>query len=335
MTPEETFNQEVWFVLQRLKEEGLAAGGNTFIYETTHSVFASGVPTADRKRQIIINKLAKETGAVEIVREIEPGYGNFRSGFILRINQPAFDVVYEHYQQICEPQAYQNTYQVAISRLSPKAKNRILGVVNRLVDESELAPVNEPFTFNPATYIGSDNDYNEWTIIAKLEEWGILQSEREDIGGSLLITTTTDKLQKIQKLLEQNGSHQTTAGQSAPTSIPPSSQTAVEEKPEWQDDFKWEGNTFRFGQYGEVTFSSEDRKTMYVKLTDQKGKWTTISTLRGRKNPNYVRATISQIEKLFSPELKRYVSIPSTKDDPLEPKPASGAYRIKFVSKPE
>ncbi len=101
---------------------------------------------------------------------------------------------------------------------------------------------------------------------------------------------------------------------------------------QWQDDFRWEGDKFVFGEYGDIYFDSEDRKVIFQKLADSKGKWVSIIKLRGNKDDDYVRSTISQIEARFDKNLKKYMSIPSTKDDDLQGKPdRQGAYRIKFT----
>lgn len=98
MTPEERVNQEVWWVLQRIKEEGLIAGDKIFFYDTTTSLIAPGVPTRDRERAIIQNKLAQEERAIKITRESAPDWRGTVSGFYLKILQPKFDEVYSYYQ---------------------------------------------------------------------------------------------------------------------------------------------------------------------------------------------------------------------------------------------
>lgn len=99
----------------------------------------------------------------------------------------------------------------------------------------------------------------------------------------------------------------------------------------WSEDFRWEGDTFMFGNYGTVHFSSSERKTLFKCLTDMKGNWVTVKKLQGPKDANYVRATIRQIEERFHSNLKDHISIPSTLDDNAEPKPSQGAYRIKVL----
>lgn len=111
------------------------------------------------------------------------------------------------------------------------------------------------------------------------------------------------------------------------------------DEPLWLNDFKWEGKKFIFGEYGSTqTFKSDDRKALFAELTKAKGKWVTVRKLREvtEQGDDYIRPTIGQIEKCFSGELSRHISIPSTKEDDLLPKPegGEGAYRIKITQDP-
>lgn len=107
------------------------------------------------------------------------------------------------------------------------------------------------------------------------------------------------------------------------------------QKIEWQNNFRWENYKFVFGEYGSIEFISPERRALFKKLTDAKGQWVAVRILKGNKNDDYVRSTLSQIEERMSAEIRKYVSIPSTKDDGAVGKPElQGAYRIKFSSKP-
>src|SRR6266568_698095 len=107
-------------------------------------------------------------------------------------------------------------------------------------------------------------------------------------------------------------------------------------KPEWRDDFHWEGNKYVFGVYGSIAFDSPERKALFKKLTDKKGGWVKITELKSNKDERYVRSTIRQIEQRTKKSpLNKDISIPSTQKDDAEGKPeGQGAYRIKFHSKP-
>jgi hypothetical protein len=108
--------------------------------------------------------------------------------------------------------------------------------------------------------------------------------------------------------------------------------------PLWSNDFHWDGKKFIFGEYGSTSnFSSDDRLALFKEFTKAKGFWVLMTSLikatKTKKDAVYIRQTIGQIEGSFSKELRKYISIPSTKDDDLEPKPQNSAYRIKFTSK--
>ncbi len=107
-------------------------------------------------------------------------------------------------------------------------------------------------------------------------------------------------------------------------------------QPNWQNDFIWEGKRFVFGKYGSTSiFNSKIRLTMFRELTKAKGNWVTVNQLKKltSKDETYLRPTIGQIEKTFNSNLKKYISIPSTEEDDLQPKPPKGAYRIRFTPK--
>ncbi|EKD57582.1 MAG: hypothetical protein ACD_57C00224G0005, partial [uncultured bacterium] len=108
------------------------------------------------------------------------------------------------------------------------------------------------------------------------------------------------------------------------------------EKVEWSNDFKWEGKKFVFGQLGEIVMTSDTKIKLFEALTNARGNWVKVSELvkvTGADEKSYVRPTIGQIEKGMKPELRKYISIPSTRDDDLSPKPESGAYRIRYQPK--
>lgn len=89
-----------------------------------------------------------------------------------------------------------------LALLSPKNKDRLLKVIQRLLELVEITPKDEPIYFEPATYIGSDDHYDERTIVAKMAEWEVLTAEPDDVLGNLLVFTSKDKLQDLKEALE-------------------------------------------------------------------------------------------------------------------------------------
>ncbi len=99
----------------------------------------------------------------------------------------------------------------------------------------------------------------------------------------------------------------------------------------WSSEYKWEGYTFSFGNRNNISFQALPTRKLFTTLTRKKGGWAAISELKREtgKDANYIRATIRQIEVRLRQKISFPVSIPSTKDDSLQPKPQEGAYRIK------
>lgn len=99
----------------------------------------------------------------------------------------------------------------------------------------------------------------------------------------------------------------------------------------WSNEYKWEGNTFSFGNGNDISFQSLPTRKLFAVLARKKGGWATMHELKQEtgKNPEYIRATIRQIEVRLKHKIRLPVTIPSTKDDNLQPKPQEGAYRIK------
>jgi hypothetical protein len=104
------FDQEVWDVLQHLREESLIAGKNG-VFEFTLQIFklkAPGIPDVSRARKIIKNYLAEQEGAIKIIEEVEADWGASISGlFMLRLIQPAFDKLYERFRMLNSTQKEQ------------------------------------------------------------------------------------------------------------------------------------------------------------------------------------------------------------------------------------
>ena len=88
-----------------------------------------------------------------------------------------------------------------LALLSLKNKNRLLKVIKRLEELVEITPKDELIYFEPAAYIGSEDNYDERTIMAKMAEWEVLTSEPDDMLGNLLVFTSKDNLQDLREAL--------------------------------------------------------------------------------------------------------------------------------------
>lgn len=59
-TPEEKVSREVWWVLQRIKEESLVAGKDGIFFYEIKGLIAEGVPTKERKRTMQLQKKTED-----------------------------------------------------------------------------------------------------------------------------------------------------------------------------------------------------------------------------------------------------------------------------------
>lgn len=93
-------------------------------------------------------------------------------------------------------------YVMDLALFSPKNKDRLLKVIKRLEELVEIIPKDEPIYFEPATYIGSEDNYDERTIVAKMAEWEVLTAKPDDILGNLLVFTSIDQLKELREALK-------------------------------------------------------------------------------------------------------------------------------------
>lgn len=125
MTPEERFNQQVWEILQDLKEEYLAAG--ELIRYKKPSVIGAGI--IPWKRKVNILKRLQEWGALKIIlkRSKSQDYGfGFEweniSVLDIKVIQPQFDKVYKKFKKACDVTSYLNDFQDKVLSNTEKPK---------------------------------------------------------------------------------------------------------------------------------------------------------------------------------------------------------------------
>jgi len=189
----------------------------------------------------------------------------------------------------------------------------------------------------PTDSIGFRDKYCEarWDSLKYLREKGVIDDFKHNEGLHRWQTTVSVSL-KLSKFddfyksirneyVKRNKANDKDEKPETPTKI----DREASEGTVWPDDFRWEGKDFIFGQYGNINFTSDDRKHIFKNLTDKKGGWATISELKGNKDAGYVRSTIKQIEDRLPKKAKEHIKIISTQDDDSMEKPTTGAYRIK------
>lgn len=159
MTPEEKFNQEIWWILQELKKEYRATLEDEYVrfnYQTP----SEKIPSHDDQRRAL-GVLQKE-GAIKFIRNVYPR--PFESlaetieikpiGIILEIFEKDFEKVYKKYQKACDLQSYLNNYQdsllrVAKGEVKPKEAN-ILNFAHVEPTQPEKAPIRATTPKNPS-----------------------------------------------------------------------------------------------------------------------------------------------------------------------------------------
>ena len=108
MTPEETFNQQVWQILQRLKEEILATASGKPIKYRLPNIVGAGIIPKERREQIIYK--LQEWSALRVRENPFELPESTEDTLYLDIEQGGFDAIYSRFQKTCDPTAYLNEY---------------------------------------------------------------------------------------------------------------------------------------------------------------------------------------------------------------------------------
>lgn len=108
MTPEEVFNQQVWEILQRIKEEILATTDGKPVKYRFGNVVGVGVIPPDRKRKILYKLEERKAFTIQKNKDgVRIGDGNT---FYLYINTSKFNELYSEYDKLNRP-THQDTAQ--------------------------------------------------------------------------------------------------------------------------------------------------------------------------------------------------------------------------------
>ncbi len=189
----------------------------------------------------------------------------------------------------------------------------------------------------PVDTIGSRNEYcdNRLSGIKYLKNKGIIDDYshgRDNWDTIITISVSLGKFEEFHQQIKKEFEVRKDNKQKKEKQTIVKTKEA-DKKTKWSDDFQWDNKSFIFGKYGKIDFTSKDRIHILKVLTNKKGKWATISELKGNKDASYVRSTIKHIEDRLPEKAKKHISIPSTTEDDFENKPNEGAYRIKFLPK--
>jgi len=128
MTPTEKFNQQVWEILQRIKEDYIASEtGKPIEYEFPR---VQGVGIIPKKRRKDIFYKLQEWKAIKIINESL--VGNSTPLLEFQVLQPKFDETYKKFQKACDLTTYLSEYQKSTLK-----GNDNLPEFNRLGDKKQ------------------------------------------------------------------------------------------------------------------------------------------------------------------------------------------------------
>lgn len=138
MTPDEKFNQNVWWILQEIRnDELLTAKGEKVDFRIRELPRTSGrnktteignIPSGDTQRKLFQKLKEWEALDLEVKSDLllDNDFFNPPTRFTLRIYQPKFDEVYKKYQDACDITSYANAYQEKLFENLNENKNQKL-----------------------------------------------------------------------------------------------------------------------------------------------------------------------------------------------------------------
>ncbi len=340
MTPEESVNEYYCWVLSRIKEDLLTTPKNEPIRYRLSHVMAAGVPSKETEKNIL-KKLA-ENGALRIEDNSAEKWlsGGASDVFNLKIFQPRFNEIYNHYLKIDSNENFSNEVDEWL-----KSKDEwTLGKMWRLVS-----------TLNSEWQLRDEDAFN----MPHLDRFKRNRISNYNDREAILTNLHKNKFIQVEKMLGQTPQ---TGDPNKPTgaifttiieqpNIIDDANTKVILNPQkfkvlvdrlsilvnpekeqdqqttsWSDDFKWISDTeFGFGSNDSVKFgkADSDRINLFKTLVNAKGVWVEVKSMANqvKKSAGQVRITIGQINK---DSLKDKTVEIVGRNDKSQP----GAYRI-------
>lgn len=98
---------------------------------------------------------------------------------------------------------------------------------------------------------------------------------------------------------------------------------------QWPGNFRWEGNTFVFGDYGKISFTEGKRKALFLLLETAKGEWVLNKKLSAVDEKAF-RVILGQVKKRIKAAGIKNIDIISSRDSGI--KPLKGGYKITILS---
>lgn len=138
MTPEEKFNQEVWWILQQLKYLKISSRGELvkFVIKIRPIPESDALPVDAQEKALL---KVEEFGGIKIIEEKTGDYWYGKDYiFIIKFLEPKFDEIYETYKRSCDVNAWANANQEKNTQNLKSGKNIDEGVPEFLEVEKNL-----------------------------------------------------------------------------------------------------------------------------------------------------------------------------------------------------
>lgn len=207
MTPEETFNQQVWQILQRLKEEILATASGKPIRYRLPNIVGAGIIPKERREQIIYK--LQEWGALRVRENPFELPASTQDTLYLDIEQSGFDSIYTKFQKTCDPNAYLNEYQQHLYREqeNPPEFSKLATPISEtslLIERLESVYQRTKQTVEPRVFFSNLFEYVDSYFRVDLLK-GVVGAfrELEDAETSTMKKLETDAYSEIDKAFQE------------------------------------------------------------------------------------------------------------------------------------
>lgn len=151
-TPEEKVRREYLWVLDRIKELELRAGGNGSVlkFEFRPMTAGIGMPTKDSQEQII--SVLADKGAIEILENVEADWRtNYRGRVELKVLQPQFQKIYDEYSGA--PQSDSEVTKSPITEFSANGSIEVaIADLEAIYEETKVETNNQKYYQKLANY---------------------------------------------------------------------------------------------------------------------------------------------------------------------------------------
>src|SRR3989344_4188138 len=199
MTPEEKFNSEMWWVLQKIRYISLSTQKGRVLEWVMQARPIANIPPIGVREKMLLK--IKELGGIRIFTQ-ETKIVTYGKDFIytFELLQPKFDEIYTKFQNACDINAWANTGQEKslqnlksgkdIDENIPKflevEKNLQLSVADRK-KLSVLEKLKEEWDLNGSGFIVPESRYDEWINECGLEDYQRLEDILRGFQGQGLI----------------------------------------------------------------------------------------------------------------------------------------------------